>query len=250
MDEFIKESFNINSFPQWNCPTCKKGVLEVNGDLKKEETAETLNSHNHPGFDYEYVSYTVFGTLKCNNSRCSEKVVISGNGRQEEACYTGQDGEYEEVSHFIIKPIFMHPPINIFAVNKTVPQEISKMLVKSFALFFCDDNACGNRIRAAVEVMLDQLYGPPEKFTNLFDRINSIQGLEATYKNQLTALRVLGNAATHGEGKLVRVDNLNAYKLLASILGKFYPLDDLDDISINLINAHGSPHDKSQLTDN
>ncbi|MEI8600832.1 hypothetical protein P4S55_07130 [Shewanella sp. PP-Sp27a-2] len=136
MDEFIKESFSINSFPQWTCPTCMRGILEVVGELKAEETAETLNSHDHPGFDYEWVNYTVLGTLKCNNSRCSEKVVMSGTGRQEEACYIAPNGEYKEMSYFIIKPIFMHPPINIFIVNQTVPKKYPRCWSSHLRYFF------------------------------------------------------------------------------------------------------------------
>ena len=181
MDEFIKESFDINSFPQWTCPTCMRGILEVVGELKTEETAETLNSHNHPGFDYEWVRYTVLGTLKCNNSRCSEKVVMSGTGRQEEACYIGPNGQYHEIAYFMVKPIFMHPPINIFHVNHAVPEMVNQMLVKSFALFFCDNNACGNRIRATLEVMLDVIDVPNKdekgKFIHLAERLKKINGI-------------------------------------------------------------------------
>ncbi|WP_297893011.1 DUF4145 domain-containing protein [Shewanella sp.] len=245
MDEFIKESFSINSFPQWTCPTCMRGILEVVGELKAEETAETLNSHDHPGFDYEWVNYTVLGTLKCNNSRCSEKVVMSGTGRQEEACYIAPNGEYKEMSYFIIKPIFMHPPINIFSVNQTVPKKISQMLVKSFALFFCDDNACGNRIRATLEVMLDVLEVPDKcdngNFMPLAKRLEKINDISLPLKNKLTALRLLGNAATHGEGLLCRKDNVDAYKLLAHVFDKLFPAkeNELDVLSASIIQNQG-----------
>ncbi|WP_445772905.1 DUF4145 domain-containing protein [Shewanella sp.] len=245
MDEFLKESFDIKHLPQWECPTCKRGILELKGDLSIEETADTLTSHNHPEFDYAWVTYTITGTLKCNNARCCETVVVTGTGQHDEYSYYDGNGlQYEDcITSF--KPIFFYPPVNIFKVSTNVPDEITQMLGKSFALFFCDDNACGNRIRATVEVMLDvmQIPNKPEKgtFLPLDTRIQKIDGISPSLKNKLIALKLLGNAGTHGAGTLLRKDNIDAYKLLAHVFDKLFPIkeDELDQLSAGIIKNKG-----------
>jgi hypothetical protein len=245
MDEFLRERFDVGHLPQWSCPTCKRGILEVKEKLKVEETAETLNSHDHPEYDYEWVTYTIFGALNCNNSRCSETVIISGTGKYDEYSYNDDYGQYQQQFYISFKPIFIYPSLNIFNVNHSVPIQVSQMLSNSFALFFCDDNACGNRIRSTVEVMLDALNVPSvnsaDNFISLVKRIESIEGIDEALKRKLNALRILGNAATHGEGKLKRKDNLDAYKLLAHVLEKLYPAmeDELNKLSESIIKNKG-----------
>uniref|UniRef100_UPI0040477047 DUF4145 domain-containing protein n=1 Tax=Shewanella baltica TaxID=62322 RepID=UPI0040477047 len=245
MDEFLRERFDVDHLAQWECPTCKKGILEVKDKLSIEETASTLTSHDHPVFDYEWVTYTINGILKCNNSRCSETVAITGTGKYDQHFYLDDHGQHQEHHYISFKPVFFYPPIKIFNVIPTVPEEISQMLLKSFALFFCDDNACGNRIRATLEVMLDVLKVPNSsddgKFLPLAARLEKINDITQPLKDKLTALRLLGNAATHGEGLLLRKDNVDAYKLLAHVFDKLFPAteNDLDVLSAGIIKNKG-----------
>jgi hypothetical protein len=241
MKDFSTDCFHINHLPNWVCPSCKRGMLEIKDKLQWTETAQSLQSHIHPEFDFDWVKLTIHGLLKCNNPRCSDTVILSANGHFDHYYDHDDHSGQESGLEIYYSPIFTHPPLNIIPIPESVPEKVREMLTNSFALFFCDDNACGNRIRSTVEVMLDELKVPTEndgKFISLSQRINKADKLDSSDKKKLTALRMLGNAATHGEGKLVRVDNLNAYKLLANVFGKLFPLEDLDDLAENIINTH------------
>ena len=71
--------------------------------------------------------------------------------------------------------------------------------------------------------------------------INNSEELDCSSKNKLNALRLLGNAATHGEGLLLRKDNIDAYKLLKHMFDKLFPTkeDDLDGLSAGIIKNKG-----------
>lgn len=93
--------------------------------------------------------------------------------------------------------------------------------------------------------MLDVLKVPDKsaegKFISLATRVENINDISQSLKDKLNALRLLGNAATHGEGLLRRKDNVDAYKLLAHVFDKLFPTeeDELDVLSAGIIKNKG-----------
>ncbi|ABS07033.1 hypothetical protein Shew185_0879 [Shewanella baltica OS185] len=94
-------------------------------------------------------------------------------------------------------------------------------------------------------MMLDVLEVPDKcdngNFMPLAKRLEKINDISLPLKNKLTALRLLGNAATHGEGLLCRKDNVDAYKLLAHVFDKLFPAkeNELDVLSASIIQNQG-----------
>tara|TARA_R110000823_G_scaffold315675_1_gene449387 strand:- start:12672 stop:13430 length:759 start_codon:yes stop_codon:yes gene_type:complete len=232
---FLSEEFNIEHLPQWFCPTCKIGILEIgekSADI--EQTAESTALRWHPNYDHEFVEYTINVILKCNNKKCCETVMSVGSGHVDE--YHDYSEKGEEIHEYVtlFKPKYFHPSLNIFNVQENVPKNIVNMLNKSFALFFCDSDSCGNRIRACIEFLLDELKIPREfenkkgevKRASLHSRIENLPQVYEKIKTLLLAIKWLGNVGSHGNEGLTKKETIDAYEILKVVLDIIYKPSD------------------------
>ena len=226
MEIFALDSFEVSNAPEWNCPTCSRGILQVSGSLRLEDTAHTILYRSDESFEPEYAEYNVIGMLKCNRSKCSETVMMVGTG----FCDLDQgyvDGEWTQYLTNYCKPRFFQPHLNVFEIPAYVPTEISDMLKLSFAVFFCDSDSCGNRIRASVEIVLNHIGSPSTRVTvnsgrvkaiSLGDRIKALTETHDNIKELLSAIRIIGNDSSHSETSISRQDTIDAYTMVRFIL--------------------------------
>lgn len=235
MKNFLSEEFNIEHLPQWLCPTCKIGILEIGEKTADiEQTAESTALKWHPNYDHELAEYTINATLKCNNKKCCETVISVGSGRVSE--YQDYSDEGEPIHEYItlFRPSYFQPSLNIFNVPDNTPENIAKMLNKSFALFFCDSDSCCNRIRVCIEFMLDELKVPrvyrnkenKEMRSNLHYRIEHIPEEYEKIKGLLLAIKWLGNVGSHGNEGLTKKVTIDAYEILKLVLNIIYKPSD------------------------
>jgi hypothetical protein len=226
MNIFAVNYFETNNVPEWACPTCSRGILQLSGNLSLEDTANTIAGRGHEEFEPEYAEYSVQGMLKCNRPRCSETVMMVGAG----FCELDQghiNGEWTQYLSNYCKPKFFLPHLNIFEIPEYVPTEIRDMLKLSFALFFCDSDSCGNRIRASVEIVLNHIGSPSTRITansgrvrviSLGDRIEALTEEHDNIKELLSAIRIIGNDGSHSESSLSRQDTIDSYTMVRFIL--------------------------------
>jgi 5S rRNA maturation endonuclease (ribonuclease M5) len=232
---FLSKEFNIEHLPQWFCPTCKIGILEIGEKTADiEQTAESKALRWHPNYDHEFVEYTINALLKCNNKKCCETVMSIGSGRVDEYYNYSERGEETHDFVTLFKPIYFYPHLKIFNATEDVPELIVNMLDKSFALFFCDSDSCGNRIRACIEFLLDELKVPrvhrnkqdKEVRSNLHYRILHLPEEYEKIKGLLLAIKWLGNIGSHGNEGLTTKDTIDAYEILKVVLGIIYKPSD------------------------
>nr|WP_240915911.1 DUF4145 domain-containing protein [Pseudoalteromonas sp. Z1A2] len=108
------------------------------------------------------------------------------------------------------------------------------MLNKSFALFFCDSDSCGNRIRACIEFLLDELKIPrvhrnkddKEIRSSLHYRIEHLPEKHEKIKGLLLAIKWLGNVGSHGNEGLTKKVTIDAYEILKLVLDIVYKPSD------------------------
>jgi hypothetical protein len=225
MEIFALDSFETSNIPEWSCPTCSRGILQISGNLSLEDNANTIRFRSDENFEPEYAEFHVQGMFKCNRQRCSETVMMVGTG----TCELEQDvieGEWSQYLANFFKPKFFQPHLNIFDVPDYAPSEIANMLKLSFAVFFCDSDSCGNRIRASVEIVLNHIGSPSTKTTrggkiksiSLGDRINALTEEHDNIKELLSAIRIIGNEGSHSESSLSRQDTIDSYTMVQFIL--------------------------------
>ena len=108
------------------------------------------------------------------------------------------------------------------------PAAIAELIKSAYVLSWGDYEACLNRIRVCLEMLLDALRIPRSALKagrrnplNLHRRIELAQGKGPSTKPFLMAAKYLGNAGSHSGG-LTRRDAFDAFDLLEAIVTALY----------------------------
>lgn len=191
---------------KYPCPKCFNGILVGENKISK------LTVGGKEMFDYGYpygIDNVFCGILKCNNDKCNE--VISVNGlllTDIRDAYQDNNGEYVELSIEVFNPKFFFPNLRMFKLPSEVPQNIRSLIDKAFSFYFLDNNACANKIRTAIENILDDLKAPKKKknrqgnlreIPNLHSRIEHFSKQKPKICKLLKALKIIGNEGSHTE---------------------------------------------------
>jgi hypothetical protein len=185
----------------WKC--CKCGI----GSLKLTEKLETKSS--------------TFGVkLVCTDFHCRKKYFAVG-----EIVFTAKETkvskEFRYIDDFRLYPTHFQPELIMFEMPITMLEEIKLKLVKSFNHFWYDLDACANKIRQAIELMVDCKEGTGPNLDQKIKSIESDLGVELT--NNLLALKWIGNDGSHAGRPFERDEILDAYSLLVDALNQLYP---------------------------
>lgn len=217
------------SLPEWTCPTCQKGSLDLVGhDIQSSETATCrIENASHDPRSYEHELSCSF-SLKCSKTGCGEAVYCVGSGKSE----IGEiwQGEYT--------PLFFMPNLAIFSIPNDTPKTVKKLLNDSFALFFTNPSASVNQVRRAIETLLDDL---GIKSGQLDHRIKIFQEENKDIGDALMATKHLGNAGSHSSDELTADDVLDSYEIMEKILKFLYKKTDLLTPKINEIIGNKGP---------
>ena len=212
--------------PAWPCPTCNNGILILDQKtVVYHETDCSKKEHREEYWAPEMTDFRFSAWLKCNYLGCGDVAVVSGGGGVECWQTCNAEGETETVESEYFTVNFISPTPNIFYLPKGCPDEAKIHLRAGFNLFFSDQSAAANRIRVALECLLDYLKIPrrrkdqSNKFIDLslHKRIEHFTKNEPALGGQLMALKWLGNTASH-EGNVSRNDLLDAFEILEHVL--------------------------------
>jgi hypothetical protein len=224
-DQWLK-TFAKNSDPGWPCPWCGKGMLRpVNNSFTSRERAESRKQQNDHHYDEELEKRTFTCWFKCDGV-CKEDVAITGTSGKTFVYDEGPDEELIELIIEYCQPLIAEPMPPIFEIPKGAPDNVSADLQAAFRLVWIDPGAAANRVRVAVEHLLDYLGIPAtvetEKGTllrKLHERIELYAKKEPTYGAHLMAIKWLGNTASH-EGQVSREAFIDACEILEHTLSE------------------------------
>ena len=231
------KSFDKDNIPEWTCPKCHRGFLELEQDkFYFYETKESLETREQSDFyPPEYIEYRFIGTLKCNNKKCAEKVLFCGIGGVEEVIQ-----QYDEISgkpllHELdigvfdyFSPTYFNPPLEIFPIPPNCPKNIILEVKKAFSLYWCEISSSGNKIRIIVEFILDYLKIKKRvkkegrfKKISLHDRILLFHPTNPDIGELLLAMKWIGNIGSH-TNNLTREDLLTDFELLQFVINEIF----------------------------
>lgn len=244
LDEYMKyinHRFTVrifqSKFPRdHRCSSCGDGVLEyIPEDFHKYETKESAKHQHHDNWDPEWIEYIFTGALRCQS--CSETYIVTGTGKVEH-CWDPECGQtYEDVFF----PKFFLPAIHIFSIPKQTPIEVAKIIEASFSLAWVDYSAAGNKLRVALELIVDELV--PNSKLSLGRKINNIPEEKSNIKDMINAIKWLGNQSSHA-AELAEYDLAFSFKIIERVLIALYPDPDDTEILITHVkmvnNAKGS----------
>ena len=156
--ETLTQAFTKDTAPEWNCPKCKNGILHLKEDtLNYDWDASTKQSKDDEHFDYNWVELVYSCFFECSNKKCQEVISSVGRGDIDHDQYYNHSGEIEQEYTEYFYPRYFYPPLNFYTIPKNTPMEIKKEILESFSLFFCSPSASANRIRVALELILNYL---------------------------------------------------------------------------------------------
>jgi Domain of unknown function (DUF4145) len=207
--------------PDWPCPGCGSTSLKlVEGSFHAVSDGNSQRHSHHPDWEWEFDTGRFVCLLQCSKPTCKESCAVSGNYSvtvdQDEGGYPGG------------KPSSIVPPPPIIAIPKKCPEPVRQEIAAAFSLFWCDEAACLNRVRNALELLLTELKVPNSKVNNnkrvrhsLHTRIELLETKRPKLKDiceQMMAVKHLGNAGSHA-GKSVAVEDvLDGFDILERVL--------------------------------
>lgn len=219
----------FRELPSWLCPRCQVGSLALDDDsLKISEPKWSSDGHSHDAWEPDWILERFACLLICQNRDCGEVVALGGKTSHEE------DHDWEQQTMhwsraFVPQAFTPAPPI--FPIPLECPDEVSAELKKAFGLYWSDPASSANRLRVAVEVMLnDQRVaktvvnkkGKREALT-LHARIERFKAKDAEAAHYLLAIKWLGNAGSHSGLDAVDDDDLlGAFELIENVIERLY----------------------------
>jgi hypothetical protein len=221
----------VKSHPyQWQCPTCKKGVLEISEDsFFSKESSKSRAGHDHPMWEPEYIELVFSCLLECSNNQCNEVVACTGVGSMDFDIGVDNNGNQIQEYNEYFKPTYFQPNLNFFDVPIKCPEDVKNSINKSFSLILVNPDSASNHIRVAVELLLNNLKikrfsqkNGKRSTIKLHQRIESLKTKYLHLKDLLLAIKWLGNAGSHASKPLSIDDVFNAYDILDVILTDLY----------------------------
>jgi hypothetical protein len=209
------------------CPECSDGMLEIKNENVKPVEYDNYNKEmkTYEDCQGEDLKYGVRGVLECDN--CHEKIVFAGKYNLENSAENGVEPCYQ----YYIKIEYIERPPHILNFNGKIPSKIQNILINSYKLYWIDLESCANKIRVCLEVLMDlrkiRKYrkNSRTRFLDLQERIDLFSENNpklANLSSSLSAIRLIGNKASHNNKKITARDIYNGYLLLWHVLTKIY----------------------------
>ena len=225
----IKSSFHNLESLKFPCPTCITGTLTANSEtLLRSESKESIDAQSHPEWEPEWINCRFSAILKCNN--CNDAVSVCGwTYTYYNMQYDPRTGSYKDVDYPVFNPLFFFPALKIFVVPSKCPENVRNEIEQAFSLFWNDFSACVNRLRTAIELIMDDQKvkktsknskGQRVKLT-LHRRIVEFNAKDKDIGELLLALKWIGNTGSH-VGEIERQDLIHAFQLLEYSLIELY----------------------------
>lgn len=127
-------------------------------------------------------------------------------------------------------PLFFYPCLQIINISENCPIQLRRIIEQSFSLYWLDLDACANKLRIALEHLMDEKKVRKTQLTKKGKRMKfSLHKRIDTYFSQkypelaklLLAVKWIGNEGSH-VGGLIREDLINAYELIEHALTEIY----------------------------
>lgn len=193
-------SFQDDAAPAWTCPECSTPSLRIT--RSNLSWHQQVNSEDDSYLDEAERAFDA--KVTCSNASCDHIMHVSGTGYIDCEYHFTDDGDLESSNKYvlILNPKFFHPQLNLLPINgktyKHVPQEMKDMLTTAGVLFWVDQKACANRLRQAIEGILNIANVPFDR--RLHNRIKGMKGtIIMNLQDSFLSVKIIGNAGSHND---------------------------------------------------
>lgn len=227
------KTFTQSDPPNWQCPTCGIGSLAVvEGSLHIEETRSSLDDRDHLAWEPDWIRQRFVALLRCSRRQCADVVAVAGDTVSEEYYEPDPSNPYSYIDHGIetrLRAKYVSPAPALFRLPPATPQTVREEIISAFGLFWTDHGACANKLRSALEALMDHFrvkrWGKDKKTgkrrrLDLHIRIELLRKRSPEVIDHLLAAKWIGNAGVHS-GSVTVSDIFDALDLIE------YALDEL-----------------------
>lgn len=220
------EWFKENESPPFQCPTCYRGVLEIDRDSTAEApTATTRRCSNRADWEQDFWEGRFCCLLKCTNRGCGESVSMVGHIKM---AYNESNGAPAGGYY----PLYSAPSLHLLPIPPQCPADVAAEIVTGCGLFWCDRPGGMNHLRKAVELIMDHVNVPRRqvvvsggsrkyKMRSLHNRIEVFRLKNPGLADRLEAVKWLGNEGSHGD-QVGKEDFFNALDLLEDFVQEHF----------------------------
>ncbi|MFJ4932112.1 DUF4145 domain-containing protein [Streptomyces sp. NPDC088736] len=215
-----------DDWPHIPCPTCKRGaLLPVPDSFEAEESVTSKAMHVHEVWEPEWIRGDFHCVLACRKETC-DRVRVVGELTVD---YAGlQDVQYEQN----LMPTMFFPALPLLESRELCASEVGERVDAAAKILWLDPNAAANRIRSAVEALMDAQGVISTKPNRTGKAVNlSLDNRIATFKAEqpqhadaadlLLAVKWIGNVGSHEDVLRVR-DVLEGVEFLDQALFLIY----------------------------
>ena len=213
--------------PNWPCPSCANGRLQlIKESVVNEETPSSKEAHSHEAWEPDWIEKRYSAHLNCSDLTCGERAVVVGSVRCN--IVYGYDYGGRTTTEVIEKfyPEFIHPSPSLIHLVDETPEKVVEEVYKASALIWTDTSSSANKLRLAAERILTalkvrktkQVKGKRKNLT-LFERIALLGPKHADIADLLHSIRFLGNHGSHErELSVDRRDLLAAFEIMEHVI--------------------------------
>ncbi|UXY24934.1 DUF4145 domain-containing protein (plasmid) [Streptomyces cynarae] len=224
---------NPDDWPHIPCPTCTRGaLLPVRDSFEMEESVTSKSLRDHEVWEPEWIQGGFHCMLTCRKKTCDHVRVIG----EMTVRWTGQGDTTPYETH--LAPTMFYPALPLLESRELCPPEVGERVDAAAKILWLDPNAAANRIRAAVEALMDDRgvirMKPGRTKPVRLSLDNRIAIFETALPQQadaaelLLAVKWIGNVGTH-EDVLLIPDVLEGVEFMDDALSLIYDTN-RDDI--------------------
>ncbi|MEV1008363.1 DUF4145 domain-containing protein [Streptomyces sp. NPDC049881] len=216
----------LDDWPHIPCPTCTRGaLLPVPSSFVAEESVTSMSLHGHGGWEPEWIQGGFHCMLTCRRETCDHVRVIG-------EMTVGPAREYDVQWEQYLTPTLFLPALPMLESRDLCPSKVGERVDAAAKILWLDPNAAANRIRTAVEVLMDDrgvIRVKPNRTgkvvrLSLDDRIATFKTALPQHSDAadlLLAVKWIGNVGTHED--VLRVpDVLDGVEFLDHALSLIY----------------------------
>lgn len=212
------------SWPYIPCPSCKRAGLTLLPDsLVLEEANQSKSWHALDYWDPDFIYGGFHCVLQCYKDTCDIVRVVGRTGVYEKSM--------EEGYHLDLRPLFFMPELPLIQSFGDCPKQVRERIEAASPILWVDPSAAANRLRSAVEALMDH-EGIPRRWSangktydislhNRIERFKTVRSEHSKVANLLLAVKWIGNVGSHGSAIRVH-DVLDAIEILDRTIQQVY----------------------------
>lgn len=244
-----RRSFQRDTMPGLPCPHCMFGKLKlIPKSFEFEEPTFSQIMKNEEEWEPDWIERRFSARLRCDEDECGEIVSVAGDTELIQASYEEPNGRVVSRYEELLKPRAIFPAPHFFRLPKKIPYRVKYQLTLAFQLYWMDLAVSAGRLRATVEVVLEDKKIPTTSTAKsgntiwmaLAERIEIFASSATNFasKDALHGLRFIGNLGTHGD-RVSLAAFFDAVDVLEDVLLEVYENKSISAKTKKLIDNRG-----------